>query len=69
MSTDTYLNFENCGLYFDMCIGENIIECEECGKLIRRKGKNKRYCNRCAKASLQKNRVEINRKYYIKNKK
>jgi hypothetical protein len=44
----SYTSFENCGFYYDFVVGDNVIECEVCGKLTRKKSNKMRYCKECA---------------------
>ena len=47
-----YHNFDSCGLYYDFYNGKDVIECERCGKLHRKKSKkatNIKYCKDCAR--------------------
>lgn len=42
--------FENTGLFYDYFIGDDsVIDCEMCGKLIKKKSNNAKYCEICWK--------------------
>lgn len=43
-----YHNFDSCGLYYDFYNGKDVIECSECGRLVRKKNNKMTRCKDCA---------------------
>lgn len=58
-----YHNFDSCGLYYDFYNEKGVIECSECGRLVRRKGKNTKYCKQCSTDVLKTQWKEATNKY------
>lgn len=58
--------FDNFG---NQCLAhykKGYMTCETCGRLVRRKTNNQKYCKRCAKAKLYAAQIECHRHSYIK---
>ena len=66
---DDYLfivkDFDNIGLYLMNYINHKYIECEECGKMMRKKNNSNKFCNECAKKRHRMSKL----KYYYENQK
>lgn len=66
---DEYLfivkDFDNIGLYIMNYINHRYIECEECGKMMRKKNNSNKFCNECAKKRHRMSKL----KYYYENQK
>lgn len=58
-------DFNNIGLYLMNYINHKYIECEECGKMMRKKNNSNKYCNECAKKRHRMAKL----KYYYENQK
>lgn len=57
-------SFEQLDMIYKKLIGENIVECAECGKLIEANSNNMSYCKTCSikiKKEKTKNRVKLHR--------
>jgi len=62
-------DFENIGLYLDHYNGiKSVIKCQKCQKIIKVKNNRQKYCEECWKEKERELRVDINKKYYKKNK-
>ena len=66
---DDYLfivkDFDNIGLYLMNYINHKYIECEECGKMMRKKNNSNKFCNECAKKRHRMSKL----KYYYESQK
>jgi len=61
--------FDNMGYYFDWYNGDlKIIECENCGKLIKATSNRKKYCSVCWEEKRKNDINENAKKYYHSNK-
>lgn len=47
---------------------KNICNCNECGRLFKRKSNKQKVCSLCAKNIIKQKKVQYNSNYYIKNK-
>ena len=57
----TVKDFDNIGLYLMNYTNHKYIECEECGKMIRKKNNSNKFCSECAK---KRHRMAKLRYYY-----
>jgi hypothetical protein len=51
-------SFQQLDMIYKKLIGENIVECTECGRLIECKANNNKYCPTCAKSMKSKNTLK-----------
>lgn len=53
--------FKQLGIQYEKIMGiSDVIECEKCGDLVRKKGKNMRFCKSCAeKSNVEKTRIRV----------